>query len=51
VTDTTCGSEEEIISAGVQVPRQCPLLLLVEVTHMIGINFYVMMEGLHSSEI
>jgi hypothetical protein len=32
------------------VPRQCPLVLLVEVTHMLGINFYMTLEGLHYND-
>jgi hypothetical protein len=34
------GRGQEIISPVLKVPRQCPLVLLVEVMHMIGINFY-----------
>jgi hypothetical protein len=45
------GGEEEIIFPVLKVPRQCPLVLLVEVLHMIPINFYMTMEGLHYSEI
>jgi hypothetical protein len=33
------------------VPRQCPLVLLVEVMHIIGIIFYMTLEGLHYSKI
>jgi hypothetical protein len=29
---------EEIISPVLKVPRECPLVLLVEIMHMIGIN-------------
>jgi hypothetical protein len=32
---------QEIISPVLKVPRQCPLVLLVEVIHMIGINFFI----------
>jgi hypothetical protein len=34
-----------------KVPRQCPLVLLVEVMHMFGINFFMTLEELHCSEI
>jgi hypothetical protein len=44
------GGGQEIISLGLKVPRQCPLVLLVEVLHKIGINFYMTMEGLHQDE-
>jgi hypothetical protein len=46
--DTTFGvGEYENIFPILKVPRQCPLVLLVEATHMIGINFYMTLEGLH----
>jgi hypothetical protein len=38
---------QNTISPGLKVPRQCPLILLVEVMHMIGINFYMALERLH----
>jgi hypothetical protein len=38
--DTTFEGGQETISAVLKVPRQCSLVLLVQVTHMIGINFY-----------
>jgi hypothetical protein len=44
------GGEESIFPV-LKVPRQCPLVLLVEVRHMIGINYFMMLEGLHYSEI
>jgi hypothetical protein len=31
----------ETISPVLKVPRQCPLVLLIEVNHMIGINFLI----------
>jgi hypothetical protein len=34
-----------------KVPRQCSFVLLVEVMHMIGINFYMTLEELHFGEI
>jgi hypothetical protein len=33
------GGEQENISPVLKVPRQCPLALLIEVMHMIGIVF------------
>jgi hypothetical protein len=30
---------------------QCPLVLLVKIMHMIGINFYMTLKGLHYSKI
>jgi hypothetical protein len=33
------GGEQETVSPVLKVPRQCPLLLLVEVLRMIGIKF------------
>jgi hypothetical protein len=39
------------VSPVLKVPRQCPLVPLVEVMHMIGINFYMTLEGLHCSEV
>jgi hypothetical protein len=39
--------EQETISPVLKVPRQCPLVLLVEAIHMIGINFYITLEWLH----
>jgi hypothetical protein len=50
-TGTTFGRGQETMSPVFKVPRQCPLVLLVEVMHMIGINFYMTLEGLHYSEI
>jgi hypothetical protein len=46
VRDTTFeGEGQETISPVLKVPRQCPLVLLVEVIHMIGINcFYMALE-------
>jgi hypothetical protein len=41
---------EETVSPVLKVPRQCPLLLLVEVMHMIGINSMTL-EELHYIEI
>jgi hypothetical protein len=34
-----------------KVPRQYPLVLLVEVMHMFGINVFITLEGLHFGEI
>jgi hypothetical protein len=51
VRNTTLGVAQEIISQFLKVLRQCPLVLLVEVMHMIGINFYVTLRGLHCIEI
>jgi hypothetical protein len=39
VRDTTLGRGQEIVSPVLKVSRQCPLVLLVDVMHMIGINF------------
>jgi hypothetical protein len=39
------------VSPVLKVHRQCPLVLLIEVMHMIGINFYITLEGLHYTEI
>jgi hypothetical protein len=46
VRDTTFGGGggQETVSPVSQVPRQCPLVLLPEVMHMIGINFTIMFE-------
>jgi hypothetical protein len=41
------GGGKEIVSPVLKVPRQCPLVYLAEVVHMIGINFYMALEGLH----
>jgi hypothetical protein len=41
---------QETISSVLKVPRQCPLVLLVEVVHMIWIIF-VKLERLHCNEI
>jgi hypothetical protein len=43
VRDTVFGGErgQENISPILKVPRQCQFALLVEVTHMIGTNFYM----------
>jgi hypothetical protein len=38
VRDTTFGRQETITPI-LKVPRQCPLVLLVEVMRLIGINF------------
>jgi hypothetical protein len=39
---------QETVSPVLKVPRQCPFVSLVEISHMIGINyFYMMLEGLH----
>jgi hypothetical protein len=54
VRDTTFlgGGGQETIIPVLKVPRQCSLVLLVEVMHMIGINFFYMtLEGLHYREI
>jgi hypothetical protein len=42
VGDTTLGGrgEQKTIFPVLKVPRQCPLVLLVEIMHMFGINFY-----------
>jgi hypothetical protein len=42
VRDTRFGGVggQETISPLLKVPRQCPLVLLAEVMHMIGTNFY-----------
>jgi hypothetical protein len=34
------GAGQETIYPILKVPRQCPLILLVEVMHMMGINFF-----------
>jgi hypothetical protein len=40
VRDTTLGSKKkETIFPVLKVPRQCPLVLLVEAAYMIGIRF------------
>jgi hypothetical protein len=50
VRDTTfSGGEEDTIFQVLKVPRRCPLVL-VEVMHVIGIIFYLTLEGLHCSE-
>jgi hypothetical protein len=48
VRDATFGGEETI-SPVLKVPRQCPLVLLV--MHMIKINFYMTLEGLHYNKV
>jgi hypothetical protein len=52
VRDTTFIGARNIIS-GLKVPRQCPLVLLVEVylTQGGAFNFCITLEGLHYSEI
>jgi hypothetical protein len=50
VRETTFGGKKILFPIS-KVPRQCPLVLLVEVLHMIGINFYMMLERLHYGEI
>jgi hypothetical protein len=40
---------EEVICSVLKVPRQCPLVLLVEVMHIIGI--FMTFEGFYYSEI
>jgi hypothetical protein len=35
------GREQEIIFAGLKGPRECTLVLLVEVMYMVGINFFI----------
>jgi hypothetical protein len=42
---------QETISPVLKVPRQCPLLHLVEVMNMIGNNVCMTLEGLHYSEV
>jgi hypothetical protein len=42
------GGEQETISTVLKVPKQWPLVLLVEIMHTIGI---MRLEGLHCSEI
>jgi hypothetical protein len=44
VRDTTFGGgarKKEFIFPVLKVPRQCPLVLLVEAAHLIGIRFYL----------
>jgi hypothetical protein len=42
VRDTTFRvRERESIYPDEKAPRQCPLVLLVEATHLIGIRFYL----------
>jgi hypothetical protein len=41
VRDTIFVWGEETIYPVLKVPRQCSLVLLVEVTHMVGINVFV----------
>jgi hypothetical protein len=36
---------------GFEVPRQCSLVLWIEVMHVTEINLYMMLEGLYCSEI
>jgi hypothetical protein len=45
--------KKETIFPVLKVPRQCPLVLLVEAAHMIGIRIFynIMPEGLHYGEI
>jgi hypothetical protein len=33
--------EKETIFPVLKVPRQCPLVLLIETAHMIGIRFFI----------
>jgi hypothetical protein len=33
--------KKETIYPGLKVPRQCPLVLLVEAAHMTGIRFFI----------
>jgi hypothetical protein len=40
VNDKHYVEERETISPVMKVPRQCPLVRLVEVMHMVGISFY-----------
>jgi hypothetical protein len=44
------GGGQGTIFPVLKVPRQCPLVRLVEAMHMVGINFYITLEGLHYSE-
>jgi hypothetical protein len=37
------GSKKESIFPVLKVPRQCPLVLLVEAAHMIGIRFFTIL--------
>jgi hypothetical protein len=43
---------QETVSPVLKAPRQCPLVLLVEVMHMIGIVLFfdMTLEGLYCSE-
>jgi hypothetical protein len=53
VRDTILGEPRQIYSS-LRFPRQCPLVLLVEVMHIIRINSnltFMAFEGLHYSEI
>jgi hypothetical protein len=45
------GGGEETISSVLKVPRQCPLVLLVDLMHMKGIDSFMTLEGLRYSEI
>jgi hypothetical protein len=51
VRDTTFRGGHETYLRVFKVPRQCPFVLLVKEMHIIGINFYMTLEGLHYSEI
>jgi hypothetical protein len=44
------GKKESIFPV-LKVPRQCPLVFLVEAAHMIGIIIVITPEGLHYAEI
>jgi hypothetical protein len=46
VRDSVCGAPEQgTIFPVLKVPRQCPLVLLAEVMHVKGINFYMTSKG------
>jgi hypothetical protein len=51
VGDIAFWGGQETMSAALKVLRQCPFVLLVEVMHMMGVHFYMTLEGLHYSEI
>jgi predicted metal-dependent RNase len=53
VRNTTFKGGARNIIPGLKVPRQCPLVLLVEVylTQGEAFNFCITLEGLHNSEI
>jgi hypothetical protein len=51
VRDITFGGGQETTSSVLKVPRQCPLVLLVEAMYMIVITFYMTLEGLCYSAI